>query len=425
MDLRSEMGIQEVSQNRGSEISVVVLSSGYFSGQNREMSVAIQQRPMAAPGTRCLLLQLEPTPYILPRAMYVYADPELHTDLIWTYVNSSQDWGKDADIGKLPVLLDRGISPMRRVARVCKLAWKILRGRYTVAHLAGWGHWVVRVAIICCKLRGVPFSVESDTQLSHDLSGWREWLKGKIYPVILDWPAVVIPGGKRQANLFRHYGVSEDKISISHMTTDIRKINRILTLPRDEFRASVGIGADNIVVLYVGRLEPYKGVAVLLEGFEKALKQNRNLMLAVIGDGSMMQDVKNFRDRLGLSRVHIAGRQSVESVTQWMRSSEMLVLPSLHEQWGMVVNEAMTCGLPVIVSDACGCADDLVENGRTGFVFPSGDLEEFAARVLQLAADSSKREQMGLEGQRLIEPWVIERQAETIRSALVRMSYSK
>jgi len=379
-----------------------------------------QVRPVAAPGTRCLLLQLEPTPYILPRALYVYSDPELHTDLIWTYVNNSQDWGNDAEIGSLPVLLDRRISGLRQLGRVANLMWNILCGRYTVAHLAGWGHWVVRLAITCCKVRGVPFSVESDTQLNRDLRGWRERAKSMMYPILLNWPAVVIPGGTRQAKLFRHYGVSEEKISVSHMTTDIRKLRAMGSKPREEFRSELGIAESDVVVCYVGRLESYKGVAVLLEGFEKAFAKNPNLLLAVIGDGSMLQDAAGLRGRLPEGRVHIAGRQSIESVVQWMRSSDMLVLPSLHEQWGMVVNEAMTCGLPVVVSDACGCVDDLVRDE-----FPSGDTDAFAEAMVSLAGDAEKRAQMGREAQRVIEPWVIERQAETIRSALVRMSYFK
>lgn len=389
------------------------------------MSTAVQQRPVAAPGTRCLLLQLEPTPYILPRALYVYNDPDLHADLIWTYVNSSQDWGKDAEIGSLPVLLDREVSRWRQLGRVAKLMSNILQGRYTVAHLAGWGHWVVRLAILCCKLRGVPFSVESDTQLNRDLTGWREWIKRKLYPIVLNWPAVVIPGGTRQAKLFRHYRVGEEKISISHMTTDIGKLRSIQTRPREEFRRELGFSSEDVVVAYVGRLEWYKGIAVLLDGFEKAVLANPNVLLAVIGDGSMMNELERFRGRLPAGRVHIAGRQSIESVMQWMRSSDMLVLPSLHEQWGMVVNEAMASGLPVIVSAACGCVDDLVENDWTGCIFQSGDSDALAEKIVSLSRNESKRAEMGREAQRLIEPWVIERQAETIRSALVRMSYLK
>ena len=389
------------------------------------MSTAVQQRPVAAPGTRCLLLQLEPTPYILPRALYVYADPELHTDLVWTFVNSSQDWGKDAEIGDFPVLLDQRISRRRRLGRVAKLMWNILRGRYTVAHLAGWGHWVIRLAILCCKVRGVPFSVESDTQLNSELTGWREWVKRQIYPVMLSWPAVVLPGGTRQANLFRYYGVREEKIYVSHMTTDIRKLSEIRTRTRAEFRRDVGFGTDDVVVLYVGRLESYKGVAVLLKGFEKALKKDPNLLLAVVGDGSMIGQLSAFRDRLAPGRVHIAGRESIAGVVQWMRSGDMLVLPSLREQWGMVVNEAMSCGLPVIVSDACGCVDDLVQDNRTGSIFKCGDSDVLAQKIVLLSTSESKRVQFADEARQLIEPWVIERQAETIRSALARMSYQK
>ena len=389
------------------------------------MSTAAQFRPVAAPGTRSLLLQLEPTPYILPRALYVYEDLELHTDLIWTFVNSSQDWGKDAEIGDLPVLLDQRVSTVRRLGRVAKLMWNILRGRYTVAHLAGWGHWVIRLAILCCKLRGVPFSVESDTQLNSDLTNWREWLKRRIYPVMLSWPALVIPGGTRQAKLFRYYGVKEEKIKVSHMTTDIRRLSETKTRSRAEFRGEIGLGADDVVVLYVGRLESYKGVAVLLDGFEKALKKDPSLLLAVVGDGTMMGELLAFRDRLAEGRVRVAGRQSIAKVVEWMRSSDLLVLPSLREQWGMVVNEAMSCGLPVIVSDACGCVDDLVKHDRTGRIFRSGDSVALAREIIMLSTNRSKRLQLGTEAQQFVEPWVIERQAETIRSAMVRMSYLK
>ncbi len=388
------------------------------------MSTAVQERAVAAPGTRSLLLQLEPTPYILPRALYVYKDPELHTDLFWTFVNSSQNWGSDAEVGDFPVLLDQRVSLPARLFRVAKLMWSILRGRYTVAHLAGWGHWVVRLAILCCKIRGVPFSLESDTQLKSDDAGWRKSLKDLIYPIVLDWASIAIPGGTRQSKLFRTYGISEDKIRISHMTTDTRALRDIRTKPREEFRRELNIAETDVIVEFVARLEWYKGVSVMLDGFEKALKMNSTLLLVVIGDGSMAEQVEEFRKKHP-DRVIMTGRQPKDAVVQWMRAGDILAVPSLREQWGMVVNEAMTCGLPVLVSDACGCVDDLLENGRTGLVFPSGDSDALASALATLAADSGLRAELANNAKRLIEPWVIERQAETIRSALAWMSYQK
>jgi glycosyltransferase involved in cell wall biosynthesis len=85
----------------------------------------------------------------------------------------------------------------------------------------------------------------------------------------------------------------------------------------------------------------------------------------------------------------------------------------------------MTCGLPVIVSDVCGCVDDLVLPERNGIIFPVDNAAKLAEAMLQLAKQEERRVSMGTESEVLIRPWTIERQAETIRAALVRMSYTR
>jgi len=388
------------------------------------MSAASSTRPEAAPGTRCLLLQLEPTPYILPRALYVYRDENLHTDLYFTYLNSSQPWGGDADIGKIPVLLDPAKSVTQRVANVLHLMWRILSGDYTVAHIAGWGHWVVRLAILCCKIRGVPFSVESDSPLLADLRGWREKLKSLLYPVWMQWIGYAIPGGLRQAAFFRQYKVPEAKILISHMTVDTAKIRNTTTPPKREFRVAKGIPQDQILFVFVGRLLAQKGIDTLLQAFE--IVQNGSLLsaLVIVGDGPERGLVEHAAAKYP-GRIWVVGREGSTGVISWLRAGDVLVLPSRDEHWGLVVNEAMTCGLPVIVSDVCGCVDDLVLPERNGIIFPVDNAAKLAEAMLQLAKQEERRVSMGTESEVLIRPWTIERQAETIRAALVRMSYTR
>lgn len=388
------------------------------------MSAAASARPEAAPGTRCLVLQLEPTPYILPRALYLYRDASLHTDLYFTYLNASQPWGDDVEIGKIPVLLDPSISRIRQIGRVARLMLRILRREYTVAHLAGWGHWVVRLAFLCCKLRRVPFSVESDTLLEIRRFDWKQRLKKWIYPILMRWPAMTIPGGSRQAAYFRYYGVPEERISISHMTVDTAAIRKLQTPARDEFRAMHGVPKDGVLLLFVGRLLELKGLDTLFSAFETAMRRVDSLALIIVGDGPERGKVEEFKNQ-NPGRVWTVGRQSSSGVVAWMRACDILVLPSRNEQWGLVVNEAMTCGLPVIVSDACGCVEDLVHLGKTGFIFPVDDVEKLTAAILRLAKEPELRAALGAESSRVIDPWVIERQAETIRTALVQMSYSR
>jgi glycosyltransferase involved in cell wall biosynthesis len=388
------------------------------------MSAASSTRPEAAPGTRSLLLQLEPTPYILPRALYIYRDENLHTDLYFTYLNSSQPWGGDAEIGTIPVLLSPSKSIAHRLSSVWQLMWRILRGDYTVAHIAGWGHWVVRLAILCCKLKRIPFSVESDSPLLTDLRGWREHFKSLLYPVWMRWIGYAIPGGSRQAAFFRHYKVPDEKILISHMTVDTDKIRNTPSPSKQEFRSSRGIPQDQVLFLFVGRLLAQKGIDTLLQAFEDVQKRSPEAALVVVGDGPERGMVDQAAAKYP-GRIWVVGREGSTGVISWLRASDVFVLPSRDEHWGLVVNEAMTCGLPVIVSDVCGCVDDLVLSGRNGIVFPVDDAVKLAESMLRLAKERDQRISMGRESESMIRPWTIERQAETIRAALVRMSYSR
>jgi glycosyltransferase involved in cell wall biosynthesis len=93
------------------------------------------------------------------------------------------------------------------------------------------------------------------------------------------------------------------------------------------------------------------------------------------------------------------------------------VVPSIFEPWGLVVNEAMAVGLPVIASDRVGCVDDLVKHGKTGMVYHAGSPEELSRVMLHLLESPKKRIQMGLGGRRLISGWTLEQQARTTVAA--------
>ncbi len=373
---------------------------------------------------RCLVLLLEPTPYILPRALYLKRDPGLYVDLYFTFVNASQPWGADADAENVPIILDPSISAIRRIKNAIALLGRILRGDYAAAHLAGWAHWLVRLSILACRIRGVPFAVESDTPLRKADENWREKLKSLLYPVWMRWITYAIPGGKRQAEYFRYYGVPNEKILISHMTVDTAKLRATQTPSRCEFRKTRGIPDDLVLLLFVGRLVEQKAIDTLLAAFELAASRNATLGLAIVGDGPERSAVEAAARRFS-GRIWFPGRENQQGVVSWMRSSDIFVLPSRREPWGLVVNEAMVCGLPVIASDACGCVDDLVVAAQNGYVVPVNDIEKLAQAITALASDREKRVAMGEAASKTIAPWVIERQAETIKTALVRMMKTK
>ncbi|HEX6879639.1 MAG TPA: glycosyltransferase family 4 protein, partial [Terriglobales bacterium] len=185
-----------------------------------------------------------------------------------------------------------------------------------------------------------------------------------------------------------------------------------------------GIPNEQVLFVFVGRLIDQKGMDTLLEAFRLAAADVPQMGIAFVGDGPERRTVEEAaREYPG--RIWVAGREGSIGVVSWLRSSDAFVLPSRDEHWGLVVNEAMVCGLPVVVSDACGCVDDLVFSGRNGFSFPVDDSRRLAEIIVQLAKNDSERRAMGRESEKIISPWTIERQAEAIRSSLVRMSYSQ
>jgi glycosyltransferase involved in cell wall biosynthesis len=102
-------------------------------------------------------------------------------------------------------------------------------------------------------------------------------------------------------------------------------------------------------------------------------------------------------------------------------AADLLVLASEFEPWGMVVNEAMCCGLPVVVSDKVGAAADLVADGINGFVYPVGDVPALADRVLRLVEDEGLRRAMARESVRRIGEWSVEAGVDALASRVARM----
>jgi glycosyltransferase involved in cell wall biosynthesis len=142
----------------------------------------------------------------------------------------------------------------------------------------------------------------------------------------------------------------------------------------------------------------------LLEAFARANVPNSYLVFA--GDGPLRTSIEQRACELGVSeRVHILGFVNQSQLPSVYCASDLLVLPSLYEPFGFVVNEAMLCGCPVAVSDRVGAKYDLVRQGETGCIFATGDVDALAAILRDVLSDSDKRRQMGTAARKRMETW--------------------
>lgn len=138
--------------------------------------------------------------------------------------------------------------------------------------------------------------------------------------------------------------------------------------------------------------------------------------LVLLGDGQLRPVLEAQIAALGLGdHVHLPGFVQYGDLPAWYASAGAFILPSIREQWGLVVNEAMASGLPVIVSNRCGCAPSLVEQDINGITFDPADNASLTAAMLQIAASNTR--EMGLQSRRIIAGWGPERFGKNLAAA--------
>jgi 1,2-diacylglycerol 3-alpha-glucosyltransferase len=159
--------------------------------------------------------------------------------------------------------------------------------------------------------------------------------------------------------------------------------------------------------LYSGRLSPEKNLETLVRAYNRYRQRSGAWGLVLAGTGSQRPSLE--RLAAGSEGLRFAGPQSYDDLPTFYGLAGCLILPSTRDTWGLVVNEAMASGLPVIVSNRCGCADDLVEHEGNGFLFDPSREDELTGYMLRLSAmTEEERVAMGRRSKEIIRNYSLE-----------------
>jgi glycosyltransferase involved in cell wall biosynthesis len=156
----------------------------------------------------------------------------------------------------------------------------------------------------------------------------------------------------------------------------------------------LGIPAEAPVVLYCGRLAPEKALPSLIGAFARVARQKPEALLVLVGDGAVRDALAAQATALGLGNVRFAGRVDPAEIPLWLRIADVFALVSPSEGFPCALAEAMSAGLPAVVSDI-PANRQLVDDGQHGLLAPVGDEEAIAAAILRLLGDSELRARMG------------------------------
>jgi glycosyltransferase involved in cell wall biosynthesis len=232
----------------------------------------------------------------------------------------------------------------------------------------------------------------------------------------------VVAGGKHTAAWVEHDRASRSRVFVLRNPVDNAFFGQRIPAERvAAMRTSFDLDVDAISC-FVGRLEPEKGLPILLQAVSQVLTR---VGVVVVGSGSRANEIDSLAAKLGIrDRVRPLGWGRQEELPNHYRACDFLVLPSVssrrgRETWGLVANEAMIGGLPVVATDAVGAAEGgLIVDGETGLIVPERDPSALAEAIERLSSDSVLRSRLGLTARETAGAYTFEHAAETFAAAV-------
>jgi len=282
----------------------------------------------------------------------------------------------------------------------------------------GYNYPAAWKALSWAQRNHVPFFLWAESNLRDLRSGlrWIELLKTNF---LRRCDGFVVPG-KSSFDYLRAYGIREESIFTAPNAVDIRFFARKTALVCANGGVRAQYHLPKQFFLFVGRLVAEKGVFDLLKAYQALPRSLREKVgLVFVGDGPQQADLRQLAKKADRGTVQFAGFVQREELPVYYALAEALVFPTHSDPWGLVVNEAMACGLPVICSRVAGCAEDLVQDDWNGRLVCPGDTGKLTAAMQQLSGDASLRLLMSERGRQKIAAYSPESSAAGMAAAVL------
>lgn len=288
----------------------------------------------------------------------------------------------------------------------------------TVA-IAGWSHPAAMAALLWCASTGTPAIVMSDSAETDEIRHrWREAVKRRIVAL---YGAALVGGAPHRRYLTtlsmpeRHILDGLDVVDNTHFS-----VGAGLARQKDaSLRALHGL--PDRYFMTSCRMIAKKNLFTVLDAYRDYRSQVGAAAwdLVMLGEGRLASELRNYAVQLGLTgHVHMPGFRQYDELPVFYGLAAAFILASTTEQWGLVVNEAMAAGVPVLVSSRCGCREDILQPGISGYLFDPDDPRQLSLSMQAVGADSGKAARMALAGQNVIAEWSPDRFARNLRRAV-------
>lgn len=279
-----------------------------------------------------------------------------------------------------------------------------LKKPYDAIVLCGYSSPTVMLAMAYMRLHKIPFYIEVDGGLLREDSGLKLRFKRMLVGSATYW----LSSGGYTTRYLVHYGAREEDVFFYPFSSLSEKDILKESVPEEEklaLRSKLGI-SEKHMILSIGQFIHRKGFDVLLKAAEKL---DEDTGIYIVG-GEPTEEYLQMSKDLGLKHVHFLGFMKKEELFQYYRAADLFVLPTREDIWGLVINEAMAYGLPVVTTDRCVAGLELVEDGVNGYIVPVGEEAALAEKISAVLAGDVR--QMGAASLEKIRPYTIESMAK-------------
>ncbi len=301
-----------------------------------------------------------------------------------------REWTVDEEILEIFTVINGALETLSPKIIADKLVKYLAKLKPAVVIIAGYSHLAMRTATKWAKQNGVKTILLSDSQsLDRPRNFIKESLKG--WWITNNFDAAFVAGASA-ASYLSNLGFRRDRIWRCYDVVDNQYLTTNAVVARDLAEIRQKLNLPEHFFLYVGRFSAEKNLLRLIKAFHLYQQQNRNnWSLVMVGNGSQHPELKDTVTRLGIKNVVWTGFKQISELPAYYGLASALILPSISEPWGLVVNEAMACSLPILISDRCGCLLDLVFPGINGYVFNPFKIASIKAGLEYLSSQSQHK----------------------------------
>jgi glycosyltransferase involved in cell wall biosynthesis len=273
--------------------------------------------------------------------------------------------------------------------------------------ILGWNKLIYFQAFFFAIINKIPILLRSENNLNVDNSLIKKSIKSFFFPIFFFFFRKIFYIGKLNKFFYLYYKVKKSKLVFAPYFVD----NNFFKIKKKKIHKKFNI-------LFVGKFIDRKRPLEILK-IAELLKNYEDIHFILVGDGPLLLKCKEWAIDNSLHNVTFKGFQNQLQMRNAYKNAKILINSSSYETWGLVVNEAMSAGLPCIVTERTGCALDLIKRGKTGFVYKLNDLVNLKNYILQIYSNKKNYLRMSLNSKNIVKKYHLQKSVKSISDVLI------